>query len=239
MSHTTPERLNFAASILSLNVERGSKVAYIDDEHETTYGELAMRVKRFARLLGELGVHREQRIFVAILDSADLPTVFFGAPYAGVVPVTVNTLLPPSEWAFMLEHSDAKIIFTSGPLIEKFREAAGSLRVVVSRPTVRDHGDFESLVLGVTPLEIHANTYFDDFAFWHYSSGSTGKPKGRGRLPHPRGPQGHRVLRRPYPVGFDARLAKATVAKRSGPAHCNLGLRSTPTTVRRTLHLAL
>ena len=180
-----PHPTNFAAHLSKVNEERRAKAAYIDDERTTTYGELDVRVRRFAAALASLGVRREERILVAMLDSVDLPTVFLGALYAGVVPVLVNTLLPASDYAFMLEHSSARAVVTSGPLRDTLNEAIASaavdVQVIVSRPqgalAPRERA-LETLLEDNAPAAQPADTHVDDIAFWLYSSGSTGKPKG-------------------------------------------------------------
>ncbi len=188
MSFVPPERFNFAAHILAENRGRASKPAYIDDHRTTTYAELAEQTRRFAGLLAQRGIQREQRILVVMLDTADLPATFLGALFAGVVPVVVNTLLPASDFAYMLEHCDAKLVVTSGALLPKIREALATAKskveVIVSYPDdasgpaqANEHV-FAALMKEAKAEGTHADTYADDFAFWLYSSGSTGRPKG-------------------------------------------------------------
>ena len=75
--------------------------------------DLLVVTQALATVLADAGLHPEERILVVMHDSVDLPTVFLGALYAGVVPVLVNTLLPATEYAFMLEHSDARLVVAS------------------------------------------------------------------------------------------------------------------------------
>jgi benzoate-CoA ligase len=180
-----PEPSNFAAHLSEVNGGRHAKVAYIDDERSTTYGELDDRVRRFASALLALGVRREERILVVMLDSVDLPTVFLGALYAGVVPVLVNTLLPASDYAFMLEHSGARVVVTSGALRDTVNAAIASAGVDVAVVVSRAQGTLppneralDRLLEDHAPAPHAATTHADDIAFWLYSSGSTGKPKG-------------------------------------------------------------
>src|SRR5882757_3167685 len=112
-----PVKFNFATHLFALNEVRAQKVAYIDDDGTTTYGELADRARRFASVLNTLGVHPEERILLVMLDSVDLPVAFLGALYAGAVPVVANTLLTPADYAYMLDHSRARAVIASGPLL--------------------------------------------------------------------------------------------------------------------------
>ena len=123
MPQAPPARFNFAAHLLERNAGRADKVAYLDDAGRLTYGQLEERVRRLAVGLRELGLRREDRVLVLMQDSNAWPVVFLGAMYAGVVPVAVNTLLAPGDYAYMLEHSRAQAAFASGPLLPTLQAA--------------------------------------------------------------------------------------------------------------------
>ena len=176
-----PEHFNAAAHLLALNAGRADKLAYIDDTQHLTYGELAARVRRCAAGLLELGLRREERVLMVMHDSFDFPVAFLGALYAGIVPVPVNTLLTPDDYAFMLRHCGARALLVSHALWPSLQAAVAgaALAVIVSGEGAAPDGTrpFTSL-LGASPLAAPADTLADDFAFWLYSSGSTGRPKG-------------------------------------------------------------
>ena len=179
-----PQRFNFAHHILTLNQGRKNKLAFRDDHREMSYGELDLKVRQFAAGLLEHGVQAEQRILLVMHDSIDMPVAFLGALFAGVIPVPVNTLLPADNYAYMIKHSEAKMIVVSEALLATVKEAltqAGlTIPVVVTgQAATRSETSFSSL-LEAKPLTIdqHADTHADQFAFWLYSSGSTGQPKG-------------------------------------------------------------
>jgi benzoate-CoA ligase len=176
-----PERFNFAQHVLSLNAHGPDKLAYIDDAGRLTYGELAERVRRFAAGLLALGVQREQRVLMVMLDTIDFPVAFLGALYAGIVPVPVNTLLPADDYAHMLRHSGAQALLVSDALWPVVREAvasSGSRAPVVMSGAVAPGAVPFGQLLEAAPLPQPADTAADEFAFWLYSSGSTGRPKG-------------------------------------------------------------
>lgn len=180
------ERLNYAAYLLAANAARPGKTAFVDDFGALSYGELETRVRRFAHALRAAGVRREERVLLLMLDSLDWPVAFLGAIYAGAVPVAVNTLLTPDDYAYMLEHSRAQAAFVSGALRPALKAAMTKSDheahlVVVSRPTAPlEPGEieFDAFVAGAEPAARPAATGADDPAFWLYSSGSTGRPKG-------------------------------------------------------------
>ncbi|MBL8329587.1 MAG: benzoate-CoA ligase family protein [Rubrivivax sp.] len=181
-----PARFNFAQHLLALNSERGTKAAFVDDAGVLSYRALDDRVRRVAAGLRALGIRREERVLLLMLDGVDWPVAFLGALYAGVVPVAVNTLLTADDYAYMLEHSRAQAVFVSGALLPTLNAALVKSdhevgKVLVSRPLAPLHPsetEFETFVAAASPLARAANTAADDPAFWLYSSGSTGRPKG-------------------------------------------------------------
>ena len=181
-----PVKLNFAAHLFALNEVRAQKVAYIDDDGPTTYGELADRARRFAAVLNALGVHPEERILLVMLDSVDLPAAFLGALYAGVVPVAANTLLTPADYAYMLDHSRARAVIASGPLLPTIAQALADTSnegcaLIVSHAQddiLPGERVFKRLLSDAEPQQTPFISNADGIAFWLYSSGSTGKPKG-------------------------------------------------------------
>src|SRR5689334_21478471 len=103
-----PAEYNFAEDLLARHARRASKVAYLDDREALTYGALSERVRRCAAGLVGLGLRREERVLLLAHDTIDWPVAFLGALYAGVVPVALNTLLTPDDYAYMLAHSRAR-----------------------------------------------------------------------------------------------------------------------------------
>src|SRR3984885_6177984 len=183
-----PREYNFAADILKRNLDAGraDKLAFIDHRQGSThrgwsYADLADRAGRFGHVLRALGLRREERVLLCLLDTIDWPTAFLGAIKAGMVPVPVNTLLTEDDYRFMLEDSRARLLVVSEELYPKFAKAlaasADPPQVVVSGPGTPPHTAFDALLAGATGAPVTAPTVCDDICFWLYTSGSTGKPK--------------------------------------------------------------
>ncbi|RTZ40742.1 benzoate-CoA ligase family protein [Candidimonas sp. SYP-B2681] len=180
-----PSELNYAAHLIQLNAIRPHKPAYIDDHNTLTYGELARKIILFAGLLQHLGIRREERILLMMHDTIDWPVVFLGALYAGVVPVAVNTLLTPDDYAYILKHSRSQAVFVSGTLLPVIQQALDQGQHEVKHIVVSQPADpLPTPLLELSRLMSSANespvctTMSDEIAFWLYSSGSTGQPKG-------------------------------------------------------------
>jgi benzoate-CoA ligase family protein len=179
-----PRSYNFASDILArnLNAGRGNKPVFIDARGTWTYGQLADRVARFAAVLRALGVRREERVLIALLDTIDWPTAFLGCLKAGVVAVPVNTLMTENDYRFMLADSRARVLVVSDAVLDRFKnlieDAPDLEHVIVSGANAQGLKSFEDLVSKAKPCTETAPTACDDIAFWLYTSGSTGKPKG-------------------------------------------------------------
>ena len=179
-----PREYNAALEFVDANVDRGrgEKVAFIDESERYTYRELAERVNRAGNALRTLGAGMETRVLMCMADGIDFPAVFFGAIKAGCVPIPVNTLLTPSDYAYLLQDSRARFAVVSETLLDRFEPAlAGQPHlegVVVAGGTAPSHPRLEDLLAAASDSLDPAPTTCDDIAFWLYTSGSTGTPKG-------------------------------------------------------------
>ena len=162
-----PQRFNFAHHILTLNQGRKNKLAFRDDHRELSYGELDLKVRQFAAGLLDHGIQPEQRILLVMHDSVDMPVAFLGALFAGVIPVPVNTLLPADNYAYMIKHSEAKMIVVSEALLPTVKEALTlsnqTIPVVVTGQAATSAEISFSVLLNANPLTIdqHADTHAD------------------------------------------------------------------------------
>jgi benzoate-CoA ligase len=162
-----PRNYNFAADILDRNLKAGraDKPAFIDPRGTWTYGQLADRVARFAASLRALGVQREERVLIALLDTIDWPTAFLGCLKAGVVAVPVNTLMTEDDYRFMLADSRARLLVVSEALLPKFagliKECPDLAHVMVSGDDAHGHLNFEDAVAEANPEPYTAPTLRD------------------------------------------------------------------------------
>ncbi len=168
-----------------LSEGRGDKVAFqeaVGAKRSLTYGGLAEGTSRVAGALGKLGVRREERAAMIVLDQVEFPQIYFGAMKAGVVPIPLNTLLSDTVYEAILRDSRAAVLFVSVELLPTVLPALANcpdLRDVVviggeGYPNTLSWDTFMDGAKALPAIEVGA----DETAFWLYSSGSTGTPKG-------------------------------------------------------------
>jgi len=175
---------NAVTWLLDRNVDegRGEKLAFTDTVSSLTYGQLQKQSCRVANMLRRLGVRREERVAMIMLDTTDFPAVFLGAIRAGIVPVPLNTLLTSDQYAYVLADCRARVVFISEALLPVVKEMVGRMadldHVIVSGRDAHGYKKLSDEIAGESDSFVTAATHADEPAFWLYSSGSTGMPKG-------------------------------------------------------------
>lgn len=172
---------NVAAPFIDRHVAegRGKKAAILSFDETVDYETLFANVNRYGNALLHLGLRPGDRVLMVVKDAPEFYYVFWGAVKAGIIPVPLNTMLTPVDYAFIISDSGAKAIVYS----EEFRDPVNA--------AVEEGGQLDHLLLvrhGADSLHDMAasesasldpvSASADDECFWLYSSGTTGRPKG-------------------------------------------------------------
>jgi benzoate-CoA ligase family protein len=187
---SVPDTFNIADYLVDRHVRegRGGRTAILCGDESVTYAQVAERSNRVANGLRSLGVRREERVLLLLLDTPAFAYCFFGAQKLGAVPIPTNTLLKSQDYRYMLNDSRARVAIVSEPLLPQLaaipRHALPYLEHVVIDGAATDGMSGLDQLLTAPPTGEVEQTSKDDAAFWLYSSGTTGFPKGAVHLHH-------------------------------------------------------
>jgi len=173
--------------LITRSAEAGAeRVALLSGRDQSSYGELAEAVQRFANGLIALGVARGARVAIFLPKSPQTVTAIFGTSAAGATFVPINPVQKPAQVGHILRDSGAHVLVTSAVRVEPLAAElaqCSELRHVV----LVDGGAERSLeslpltswdTLLAAPASSRRRGIDADLAAILYTSGSTGKPKG-------------------------------------------------------------
>jgi acyl-CoA synthetase (AMP-forming)/AMP-acid ligase II len=163
--------------------EFGDKTALIDaPSGETlTFSGLASLIRKAAGGLAARGLAKGDVLAIYSTNTLHYPVAFHGAAHAGGVITTVNPLYTAEELAKQLRDAAARFLLTSGPFLDKAREAAelaGGIDEIFTFDGVEGSTPFTQLL---EADELEEGPDIDpatDLVALPYSSGTTGLSKG-------------------------------------------------------------
>ena len=185
-NYTPLTPVSFLAKAASVYPER---TAVIHGAIRRTWREVYERSRRLASALAKHGVKRGETVAAMLPNVPAMVELHFGPAMFGAVLNTLNTRLDAEAIAFMLDHGEAKVLFTDrefAPIVSKALALARSKPLVVDVDDALFEGgepvgsiEYEAFIAGgdahfewqVPPDE------WDAIAL-NYTSGTTGNPKG-------------------------------------------------------------
>jgi long-chain acyl-CoA synthetase len=162
--------------------ERGEKTAFLFEGRRTTYARFDRHATQVANGLIAEGVGPQAR--VAFLDkNSDLfYEVVFGCAKANAVSVGINWRLAPPEVAYIVNDSQAEVMFVGPDFYGLVAQIAPELstvkRIIAMAPGHPQWADFSTWrdAQSVDDPEVPAGR--EDICIQMYTSGTTGHPKG-------------------------------------------------------------
>jgi long-chain acyl-CoA synthetase len=157
--------------------------ALIEGERRLTWSEFRDRRDRLAAALAGLGLTRGEHVVIYSPNSLEYVLASAASRAAGVVPVPMNHRLSAEEVAYVLDDSDAALVFVADqfvPTVEKVREGARRVRHWVTLE--RQHRPWTTPLADLLARESREPLAVDDGGSiggsMIYTAGTTGKPKG-------------------------------------------------------------
>ena len=187
--------LNYLTDVMSLQWNDPALTDY-NEEHEYTFGELAIEMLRLHVLFEQLGIKKGDKIALAGRNCANWAVAYLAiAAYEGVC-VSILQDFTAEDIAHLLEHSDSELLFV-GPYVWKElqnQKMPAKLKAALSledwRPlfaaegvSVPDSKAWDAAYKakyphGIEPEDISFTADPDILSLINYTSGSTGSPKG-------------------------------------------------------------
>ena len=155
-----------------------------------TYKDAYERAQRLADSLKSLGITVGDRVGVLAWNTHENYEIYFGVPGTGAVMLLLNLKLSPQELAYIINHSEAKIIFVDETLLD-IAETIAPLCKSVKGYVIITNKHLASISTELKPVYIYeellkkANSNYkfpilDETSAYSacYTTGTTGKPKG-------------------------------------------------------------
>ena len=127
MARDISELFTFDEFLTHWSGERPDRVALREEDRVYTYAQLDEATAKVASALLAAGLGKGDRIAWIGKNSDLYFTLFYGAARAGIVMAPVGWRLSPAEWAFIVNDTQAKMVF-AGPGFETLADQlAGKL----------------------------------------------------------------------------------------------------------------
>lgn len=150
-------------------------------------GQLLTRVENLACAIRNAGLSHGDRVALIAADCVNWIVADFATLFAGCVVVPIFPTQAPDQVAYILQNSEAKLIFTDTPAAaERLQQLPVTLPPVV---IFESEGDDSLRAMEARGAQLHAEhadwprvfeaaSKPDDMAVLIYTSGTTGEPKG-------------------------------------------------------------
>ena len=164
-------------------------LALVHGPRRQTWAETYARCRQLASALEKVGVGIGDTVAIMAPNIPEMYEAHFGVPMSGAVLNSLNTRLDAAMIAFILDHSETRVLLVDREYHRAVTEALGIAKV---QPLVVDIDDpqcDDSAQIGDTTYEEFIATGDPDYAWdypgdeWNaislnYTSGTTGNPKG-------------------------------------------------------------
>ncbi|MEM9443510.1 MAG: AMP-binding protein [Pseudomonadota bacterium] len=137
------------------------------------HGQLAERAARIAgHLVNTLGLKPADRVALIMGNCPAYLELLVAGWYAGLTMVPVNAKLHQREFAYILDHSGARLCFATSDLIDEVAPLADDI------PSLGQVVEVGAADLGTADPVFMVETQPSAVAWLFYTSGTTGRPKG-------------------------------------------------------------
>ncbi len=149
----------------------GPRVAVIYGGRRYSYAQFLERARRLASALSRVGVRKGETVAIMAPNIPEMLEAHYAVPMLGAVLCSINIRLDAAAVAFILQHSDAKVVLVDHEFAE-LMPASGP-------PVVEIDSDYEAFIGAADPA-FPVQLPDDEWQAiaLNYTSGTTGNPKG-------------------------------------------------------------
>jgi len=162
--------------------DHGDKEFLIYENERRSFNDLMDEADALAAALQARGVRPGERVACAMRNYPEWFTVFIAVTTVGAVIVPINSWGQPSDIAYTVEDSGARLVFCDQQRYDGCAEIFQShgIDAIIARPAKESDplslDAFMAEFRGKVPAPVAMDT--DDLAMIMYTSGTSGKPKG-------------------------------------------------------------
>lgn len=171
--------LDFARRARRLYADRE---AVIDGERRFTYREFFERCDRWSSALQELGVKPGERVATIAPNTHTHLEAFYAVPQIGAVIVPINFRLTAADFAYILNHSGAKVVCVHADYldaVDSIRDQVPGVEHFIALSGQKDGWtDYEATLAASAPDFVTAEVVETEMIALNYTSGTTANPKG-------------------------------------------------------------
>lgn len=156
--------------------------ALVFEDTRLTWQEFNARVNRLANWLVEVGGKKGDTVSALAQNCNQYYELYFAAFKTGMIMAPVNYRLSATEMVYLLNHSEAEILFVGSDyfeFVEKHLDEMEHVRTLVAFDgPVSGMEDYDAILARSSPSEPGVEVSEDDIALISYTGGTTGLPKG-------------------------------------------------------------
>ncbi|MEQ9491823.1 MAG: acyl-CoA synthetase [Alphaproteobacteria bacterium] len=165
------------------------RLALVYDDRRYTWSQVRARICRLATALKKRGIGKGDTVSIMATNTPELYEAHFGVPMADAVLNTINTRLEVETVSYILDHSDAKVVFVDTAFSAVVSKALESIDRDILVVDIVDAAGPGGDRIGETNYETFLGEGDPDYDWpgpadeWqalalNYTSGTSGRPKG-------------------------------------------------------------
>ena len=139
--------------------------AIIYEDRKYTWSEVYKRCIKFASALEKIGINKGDTVSFLAFNTPEIFEAHYSVPMTGAILNTINIRLDAKTIAYILEHSDAKVLVVDRQLHVEVKKALSTIKKKITIIDINDKFADQSKLEKIGELEYESflNTGDDDY----------------------------------------------------------------------------